>query len=317
MKKVILLLLAAAMIASCGKKDAADAKGKGGRGEAAVFAVNTTTAVQGQISDYIELSGDLVPGSAVDAYSDAAGKITRVNVAAGSRVTRGQAIASVDPSKPGMTYVQHIVRSPISGTITSVPVEVGMTVSQAMPIARIAGGGGLEVELFVPERFISKVRKGLLSQIEFDAYPGELFRGSVGEVSPIVDVSSRTEKIKVNVDNPGSRLKAGMFAKVKIVTESKSNIVKIPAGCVITREGKDVAFIVTPDPENPGTKIARQLDVTRGIEIDSIVEIVSGLEAGDEIVSKGMSLLGDGTRVNVVQKDVGVAAEDIYTTGVK
>jgi multidrug efflux pump subunit AcrA (membrane-fusion protein) len=314
-------MIGLAVFSGCGgKKDAAaGGTGSGGRpgtGEAAsVFAVSTTIAVQGQISDYIELSGDLIAGSTVDTYSDAAGKIVSLNVSAGSYVTRGSPIGTVDPSKPGMTYALYTVRAPISGTVVSLPAEVGMTISQSTPIARISGGGGLEVQLYVPERFISKVSRNLPAQITLDAWPGELFRGNVSEISPTVDVSSRTEMIKVNVDNSGSRLKAGMFAKVKIITESKNNIVKIPSASIIRREGKNVVFVVTPDPTDAAAKIAHQIDVIPGIQIDNIVEIQDGLVAGDEVVAQGMNLLTDGSKVNVVQKDAGVKSDDSNFTG--
>jgi multidrug efflux pump subunit AcrA (membrane-fusion protein) len=314
-------VMSLAVFSGCGgKKDAATSAARGGGGRpgeaAAVFAVGTTTAVKGQISDYIELSGDLIAGSTVDTYSDAAGKIVSLNVTSGSYVTRGSPIGVVDPSKPGMTYALYTVRAPISGTVVSLPAEVGMTISQSTSLAKISGGGGLEVQLYVPERFISKVSRNLGAQITLDAWPGELFRGNVSEISPTVDVASRTEMIKVNVDNSGSRLKAGMFAKVKIITESKDDIVKIPSASIVQREGKSVVFVVTPDPTEEHSKIAHQIDITPGIQIDNVVEIRDGLMAGDEVVVQGMNLLTDGGKVNVVQKD-GVATTNSAEAGVK
>ncbi|MDR0597751.1 MAG: efflux RND transporter periplasmic adaptor subunit, partial [Treponema sp.] len=191
-----------------------------------MFAVNTTLAVQGQILDYLALSGDIVSGTSVDAYSDAAGKITRVYVAAGDRVSRNDPVAAVDPSRPGMDYQVNIVRAPIAGTIIALPAQVGMTISQSVPVARIAGGNALEIRLYVAERFISKVALGQACQISLDAWPGEFFRGSVTEISPVVDAASRTMEVRVNVDNPGSKLKAGMFAKVRVITNARNNIVK-------------------------------------------------------------------------------------------
>ncbi|MDR1047953.1 MAG: efflux RND transporter periplasmic adaptor subunit, partial [Treponema sp.] len=183
--------------------------------EAPVFAVNTTTATQGQIRDYIALSGDIVSGSTVDTYSDAAGKVTRLFVSIGSRVRKDDPIAEVDPSRPGMNYVPGIATAPVGGTIVSLPAQVGMTISQAVPLARIAAGSALEIKLYVAERFISKISMGLPCEISLDAWPGEVFRGTISEVSPVVDPASRTMEVRVNVDNPGSRLKSGMFAKVR------------------------------------------------------------------------------------------------------
>ncbi|MDR2481173.1 MAG: efflux RND transporter periplasmic adaptor subunit [Spirochaetaceae bacterium] len=302
-------------------------RGPGGQGGNQIFAVTTTKAVEGDIAKYLVLAGDIVSGSTVDAYSDAQGRVTRVYVSVGARVARGQALALVDPSKPGMNYVQHTVQAPISGTVTSVPAEVGMTISQSTPLVKIAGGGALEIQLFVPERFISQVNLRQQCEITLDAYPDEVFRGSVQEVSPTVDPVSRTESIKVNVDNQGSRLKAGMFAKVKVVTEKKDKAVTIPMSAIVQRQGKSVVFIISEagaeaagkkqdsdaaqtgggapagapsGPTGAAIKTARQVEVTTGIISDNVAEITSGLQAGDEIIDKGMSLLTDGASVNIV-----------------
>lgn len=278
-----------------------------GPGEAAavvvpVFAVNTTLAVQGQILDYLALSGDIVPGTSVDAYSDTAGKITRVYVAVGDRVNRNDPVAAVDPSKPGMTYQANIVRAPIAGIITSLPAQIGMTISQAVPLAKIAGGNALEIRLYVAERFISKIALRQPCQITLDAWPGDVFRGSVSEIFPVVDPASRTMEIRVNVENPGSKLKAGMFAKVRIITEEKSNIVKIPGSAMLQRSGENYVFTVATDPADPAFRIARRQPVTPGILVDGVLEVQQGLNPNQEIIVRGQTLLEDGSRINVIEQ---------------
>ncbi|MDR0524367.1 MAG: efflux RND transporter periplasmic adaptor subunit [Spirochaetaceae bacterium] len=267
-----------------------------------VFAVNTMPAAQGQIRDYLALSGDLVAGSAVDVFSDAAGKITRVDVAVGAKVQKDQAIAAVDPSKPGMNYVPATVKSPISGTVVSLPAQVGMTISQSVALARIAGGNALEIKVFVSERFISKMTLGLSCEVTLDAYPGEVFQGKITEISPTIDPASRTMEVRVSVDNSSSRLKAGMFAKVKVITEQKEGIVKIPAGALIRRFGENYIFTVEPDSRDPAFRAAKRKAVTPGIVIDGVMEVQQGLRADEEVIIRGQSLLEDGSRVNVIER---------------
>ena len=276
--------------------------GAGGPPPAPIFAVNTTTAVQGQIQDYLPLSGDIVASSSVDAYSDAAGRVTRIFVSLGSYVRRDDPIAEIDPSRPGMTYIPSIAKAPVSGTIVSLPAQVGMTVSQAVPLARIAGGSGLELRVYVAERFISKMAVGLPCEVTLDAYPGEIFRGSVREVSPVVDPTSRTLEVRINVDNPQSKLKTGMFAKVRIITERKNNIVKVPATAMVTRFGDTYIFTIEQDSENPALTLARRNLVTPGILIDGVLEIQAGLTPNAEIILRGQTMLEDGARVNIVDR---------------
>jgi multidrug efflux pump subunit AcrA (membrane-fusion protein) len=268
--------------------------------EAPVYAVNTTLAVQGQIRDYLALSGDIIAGSTVDAYSDAAGKVTEVYVSVGDRISRGDRIAAVDPSRPGMSYRIGYATSPISGTVVMLPAQVGMTITQAVPVARIAGGGALETRLFVAERFVSKMAVNLPCEITLDAWPGIVFQGSISEVSPTLDVTSRTMEVRVNVRNADSRLKAGMFAKVKVITEIKNNIVKIPASAVISRFGEQYVFVIDKtDAENP---VVRRRVIVPGILIDGIMEVQQGLAENEEIVVRGQTLLSDGAKVNIVEQ---------------
>jgi multidrug efflux pump subunit AcrA (membrane-fusion protein) len=267
-----------------------------------VFAVNTTGAVQGQIQDYLALSGDIVAGSTVDAYSDAAGKISRLYVTAGSWVSRGGPIALVDPSRPGMRYVENVVRSPISGTVISLPAQLGMTINQQVPLARIAGGGGLELKLYVAERFISRIKVGQPCEITLDAWPGDIFRGTVHEIAPTVDPVSRTMELRINVDNPESKIKTGMFAKARLITEVKEGVVKIPANALVQRFGESFVFVVEPLSTGQGGFVARRRDISPGILIDGVLEIEAGLEARDEIVVRGQTLLQDGARVNIVER---------------
>jgi multidrug efflux pump subunit AcrA (membrane-fusion protein) len=272
----------------------------GGTPAAPVFAVNTSGVSQGPIQDYLALSGDIVAGSTVDTYSDAAGKVTRLYVAEGSRVNRGDPIAAVDPSRPGMEYVANVVRAPIGGTVVALPAQVGMTISPQVSLARIAGGSALEIKLYVAERFISKMALGLPCEITLDAWPGEVFRGTVSRVAPTVEPSSRTMEIRVNVENPGARLKAGMFAKVRIITERKQNIVKIPSGAMLQRFGENYVFVAEPDGQ--GGYVARRRNVTPGILVDGVLEIREGLSAKDEIIVRGQTLLDDGVKVNIIDR---------------
>jgi membrane fusion protein, multidrug efflux system len=312
---VALAFLASSALVGCAAKDGAKpAKAeKGGKDApvaAPVFAVNTTTAVKGQIRDYLALSGDLVAGSTVDVYSDVAGKVTKLYVSVGDRVTKDAPLADVDPSRPGMTYVAGVAKAPIAGTIVTLPVQIGTTVSQAAPIARLSRTDALELRTYVAERFISKMRLGLKAEVSLEAYPGQVFPAVVKELSPVLDPASRTMEVRLDVYGDGARLKAGMFAKVKVITEDKQGIVKIPATAVVKRFGENYVFVVETDPTDPAFRIARKRAVISGILIDDKLEVRSGLSVGEEIIVRGQTLLEDGTRVNVVERVAPLGAAD-------
>jgi len=294
---IFILLIVIVLLSGCGQ-----GRNRGEEKAIPVFAVNTILAVQGQIQDYITFSGDIVAGSTVDVHSDAAGRVTEIFVSSGSRVRRGDPIASVDPSRPGMTFRQSVATAPIAGTIVMIPAQVGMMITQAVPLARIAGGGGHEIKLFVAERFISRIAMNQSCEITLDAWPGEVFYGSVSELAPTIELASRTMEVRVNVRDTESRLKPGMFARVRIITERKDNIVKIPASAVINRFGEQYVYVISQDDEDPEITIVRKRVITPGILIDGIIEILSGLSPDEEVVVRGQTLLDDGSRVNVIER---------------
>jgi len=139
-------------------------------------------------------------------------------------------------------------------------------------------------------------------EITLDAWPGEVFQGSISEIAPTVDPASRTMEVRVNVRNADSKLKAGMFAKVKIVTERKDNIVKIPAAALLNRFGEQYVFAIDHDPENPEQTIVKKRVIVPGILIDGVLEVQSGLAPDEEIVIRGQTLLDEGSHINIVER---------------
>ncbi|MCL2380946.1 MAG: efflux RND transporter periplasmic adaptor subunit [Treponema sp.] len=293
-------VLATAVLAlsGCGR-GAAGGRGGGDQPEI-VYAVNTTTAVQGRIRDYFALSGDVIAASTVDAFSDAAGRVSRLFVTVGSQVRLDDPIAEVDPSRPGMEFVPSLVRSPVAGTVVTLPAQLGMTVNQAFPMARVATDGGLEIRLFVAERFISQVALNQPGEIVLNAWPGETFHGNIIELSPVLDPVSRTMEIRVGVNDPGTRLKAGMFAQVRIITEQREGAVQIPAAAMVNRYGEQ--FIFVADYADPDAPVARRRDVVSGIMIDGVMEVQQGLAPGEEVVIRGQTVIYDGARINIVDR---------------
>ncbi len=271
-----------------------------------VFAINVTPAVQGQINDYLEINGDVQVTSSVDVYADTFGELTQLLVRVGEVVQKDQVIAQVDPSRPGQNFVASPVKAPISGTITRLPSREGATINQAAPIAQIARTSELEIVVRVAERFISKVSVGLPALLRFDAFPDERFNARITELNPVVDPLTRTLEVKLRLSSSDRRIRPGMFAEVRIITQQKNNIVKIPADCLVRRFGEYFVFVVRDD----GTSVERRT-VNPGIEIDNKLEITLGLEAGELVVYQGQSLLEDGAAVRVVNTIEPLTAEDV------
>lgn len=279
---------------SAADKAAADAEVK------TVFAVTTIPAARGELKDYLEFGGDVSAKTSVDALPDSAGKIAEVRVAVGDRVEKNQVLAYVDPSRPGMTYELSAVKAPISGTVTAVNVVVGSMVSQQLSVAKVSRIDALQVSMNVPERYVSKIQLGQKAYLRFDAWPAAVFPATVREISPVLDATSRSMSVKLEPASGDTRIKAGMFARVKLITDTKADIVKIPEAAVVTRLGEDCVYTVGTDES--GKTVAKRQVVVPGIRVDDKIEILSGVNPGDEVVVRGQTLLEEGSLVNVVNR---------------
>jgi membrane fusion protein, multidrug efflux system len=305
---IIGIIISILMFNACSKKTIAGSE-KTEEDQIISFAVSTTLSVQGEIKDYLQLNGDIAAKTTVDTFADTAGKLKILYVKIGDTVRKNQIIAEVDPSRPGMTFASSPVKASISGTVTQVPVQVGSSVAPNFPIAKISKMDELELILYVAERFISKMRIGLPAVIKTEAFPGEVFTGSISELSPVVDKVSRTMEVKLKIEDPESRLKAGMFGVVKLITEEKENIVKIPAEAMIKRFGESYVFVLKDDPSSD-RKLAEKRQVVSGLRIDNQLEIIEGLSGGEEIVVRGQTLLDDNSPIKVVSTIIPIESTD-------
>jgi multidrug efflux pump subunit AcrA (membrane-fusion protein) len=261
-------------------------------GNAAV--VKTTEVVLGTIENSVMINGDVLAASQVSIFPTVSGKLTEVRFRVGDRVSRGQTVAMVDPSRPGEVYSQSPVTSTISGTVLQAPLNSGDTVTASSAIYVIGDLSNLVVETFVPERYSNAAQKGLAAQVSLEALPGETFPTTVNEVSPVLDPSSRTLRIRLRFNNQGPRIRAGMFATVSLVTNSRQDVPVIPRASVINTYGSWIVFVVDE------RTIAQRREITLGIENETLIEVLDGLEIGDRVVSAGQNFLTDGDPVRIV-----------------
>lgn len=296
--KLPFILLAAVILSSalvsCKGKSAKEAKEEETE---TIYAVNADVVQAGNLDDYLEFGGDVSSVSAVDVYPDAAGKISRIRVAVGDLVKKDQIIAYVDPSRPGMNYSENPVKAPISGRVTSFPPTIGTMVSQSYSIAKISDTDELQIKVNVAERFISRIRENQTAVVSFDAYPGVEFKARVFEVSPVLDTTSRTMLAKLKVEPADSRIKAGMYARVKLITDTIEGAVVVPNDAIVYRDGKPYVF--TANSENAESNV-NMVSVKEGLSVDNKTEIQEGLKEGDIIIVKGQSLLSDGSKVKIL-----------------
>ena len=273
------------------------AGGPGGQaGARNATAVRVTPVEKGTIENSIVINGDVLASKQVSIFPTVAGKVTETFFRVGDRVSQGAVVATVDPSRPGQVYSENPVASTIDGTVLQAPVNKGDTVTTQTAIYVVGDLSGLVVETFVPERFSNAARRGLGAQVFLEALPGEAFGAVVEELSPVLDPASRTLRIRLRfAGRTDPRIKAGMFATVSLVTNTRRDVPVIPRGAVINTYGSWIVFTVNE------RNIASRCEIALGIENENFIEVLDGLEMGDRVVSAGQNFLSDGDLVRIVE----------------
>ncbi len=287
----LLILLCALTMVSCSKKQEAVAT-------PAVEAVDVAIPVQAYttkndtITSYLRFTGDVAAVNTYDILSEVTGKVTNVLVGVGDAVAKDQVVMEVDASRPGSVFAANQVKAIGSGTVTAFYPVVGMTVAPGVALGQITDTQHVEITFNVVERYVSQVHVGQSAVVTFAAFGDELFEATVTKVSPTLDLASRSRKVTCTLNVPDERIIIGMFAKIQVQTNALTDQVVIPYQSVMTRDGVSYVFVVTGD-------VARRRDVTLGIRSNDLVQVTSGLVSGETIVTKGQTLLADGSLVSV------------------
>ena len=240
------------------------------------------------------LHGEILARNQVTIFPPVGGRLTETRFRIGDRVYRGNRVATIDPSRPGEVFSAAPVVSTVSGTVLSAPFSIGDTVTTQSGIYVIGDLSELIVEAFVPERFSVSLVQGMRAVLWFEAIPGERFNAEVDEISPVLDPVSRTLRIRLKLLDNDPRIRAGMFSTLSLVTNRKENIPVIQRTSVISTYGSWIVFVV--DENN----IARRRVVTLGLESEDYIEILNGVDLGENVVSAGQNFLTDGDIVRIV-----------------
>ena len=270
--------------------------------EAREFAVTVVRAIEGDLSDIIKLTGDVVAKEEVEIFPEITGKVTGISIDLGDLVRGGQTLAVVNASRPGQSFVPSPVRAPIGGTITKIYVDIGDTIQVTQPLIQLSDTSQLFLKSSVAERYVSKIAVGKEALIRFEALPGEPQRARISEVSPVIDIRNRSQEITLTFVEEDDRLRPGMFGSVQLITETKEGTIKLPADCIVNRFGKDYLFVVQNNR-------VEQREVAVGINVDNKAEILSGVTAGELVVYRGQTILEDGSVIRIVDEVSPLSAE--------
>ena len=196
------------------------------------------------------------------------------------------------------------VTSPISGVIADRPLNVGEMANPGSPLMSIVDIARVVARVDVPQSEASAVKIGQTATL---TQPGsqDAVEGKVTVVSPAADQNTTTVQIWIQADNPGERLKPGTAIHADIATEVVKAATVVPATAILPgEEGGTAVLTVSPD------SVAHKRTVTLGIRQGSQVQILSGVNPGEEVVVSGGLGVDDKAKVKIVTTQVEESDED-------
>jgi len=191
-------------------------------------------------------------------------------------------IAAVERS--GQVRNVATVATPVGGAIKTLSVRNGMTVTVGQTLAEVNGLGRIWLNAAVPEAIAGQVRLGERASATLAAYSGETFTGRVTAVLPQAQAESRTLTVRIELPNPGGRLKPGMFASVQFGGAAQPALL-VPSEAVI-RTGRRTLVMLA----EPGGRY-RPAEIRTGREAGGRTEVLAGLAEGEQVVASGQFLI--------------------------
>ncbi|WP_278938060.1 efflux RND transporter periplasmic adaptor subunit [Pseudomonas helleri] len=177
------------------------------------------------------------------------------------------------------------VTSPVGGVLQTLNVRQGMTVGLGETLAQVNGLGSVWLTVAVPEAQAAAVAPGQTVEARLPAFAGEVFKGTVSTILPQTNADSRTLQVRVELANPGARLRPGLTAQVSLEQSIDQHVLWVPSEAVI-RTGHQALVML---PEEGGHY--RPVEVRTGPENDGQTAILQGLQEGQQVVSSGQFLL--------------------------
>jgi Cu(I)/Ag(I) efflux system membrane fusion protein len=177
------------------------------------------------------------------------------------------------------------LRAPASGVVVEKMVVEGARIMPGMDLYRIADLSTVWVEGEVFEKDLSLVHLGQTTVVSFDAYPGEAFMGRLTYIYPTLATSSRTGRVRVEIANPGQRLKPGMYARLALDASSTRDALLVPRTAIHFTGQRALAFVRHED----GTLMPHE--VTTGFASGEFIEVLAGLTEGMQVVSSANFLI--------------------------
>lgn len=201
-----------------------------------------------------------------------------------------QAVAVVEQLQTQIA--QKAVRAPFDGFLGLRSVNLGENIDTGTKIVSLTALDRLYVNFAVPQQDLSKLRNGGRLSVYSDAFPGEEFPAAINAIETSIDVNTRNVTAQATLQNPGARLRPGLFVAVDVALPQRDDVILVPTTAVQASSSGDTAFLIKEGK-------VEIVSVKTGERVDGRVVIESGLSPGDTVITAGQVRLYPGARVAV------------------
>jgi membrane fusion protein (multidrug efflux system) len=189
-----------------------------------------------------------------------------------------------------------IIRAPFDGRIAIRQVELGQVLAAGAAIASLQSVHPLHADFWLPQQVLADLRAGMQARLTTDVFPGRTWEGAVTVVNPEVDPATRNVRVRATFANADGLLRPGMFGNVEVLSPDERPALVIPATAVVYAPYGDSVFAIEKKDKQ---LVAEQKFVRLGERRGDLVTVVSGLEAGETLVSSGAFKLHSGSTLTL------------------
>ena len=215
-----------------------------------------------------------------------------------ARAQRDQARAQLDQAEKQLRDSN--IEAPFSGRVEERMIQRGEFISPGMPVVRLVNTGRVRILTGIPERYSGEITEGTPVQIHTNSSSNEGTASTISYAGNVIDPDTRTYTAEVELQNPDRMMKPEMVVDLRVLRRTLDGAMIIPRTAVIRNEEGISVFKAT---ERDGHKVAELVTVQTGQASGALIEVVSGIEPGDEIIFSGISNLNDGDRLNILNNE--------------
>ncbi len=206
----------------------------------------------------------------------------------------GRAEAQLGSASAFEGYTQ--ISAPISGIVQERMADPGVVVQPGMGIFKIGDYGQVRLRANVAQQDTSRIQIGtpIIAKIPGSDSAG-VIRGEITSIFPQTDMVTRTVTVEAVVNNPNQQLLSGQFVEMEIITEQRPSALSIPQSALVQYNGESAVWVANGDT-------AQRKAVTTGLSSADRIEVKSGLDAGDRVITSGYSRLMEDSKITVVDE---------------